>query len=378
LRRKAAVATTAFRTGGLRGLASLVKHRVADSGVESARTLRSATRRAMEFGVRPHLLRGRVKHVRGPKEVKYGADELLVITVVRNGALYVRSFMEHYQALGVAHCVFLDNGSTDGTVDMLSKYPVTVFETNVPYATYENTMKRYLAERFSPGRWNLCVDIDELFDYPFSDSLRLAGFLAYLNHRGFSAVVAQVLDMFSDVPLSRLESTPDDRLKDKYVYYDISDIDRPPYEWSQPSSADIRMHWGGIRRTVFGSGNGLTKAALVLMNGRVKPFIEWHHVTGASVADVSCVLMHYPFVSSFGGKVQDAVLTGRYGATTTNEYMAYSNALSRNPHLELKRETARRFAGVEPLIVDGFLVVSDEYRRWVADRSTRAPRPGAG
>ena len=36
----------------------------------------------------------------------------------------------------------------------------------------ENTMKRYLAERFSRGRWNLCADIDELFDYPSRSKCR--------------------------------------------------------------------------------------------------------------------------------------------------------------------------------------------------------------
>ena len=33
------------------------------------------------------------------------------------------------------------------------------------------------------------------------------------------------------------------------------------------------MHRGGVRRTVFGTSNGLTKAALVLMDGNVKPFV---------------------------------------------------------------------------------------------------------
>ena len=110
------------------------------------------------------------------------------------------------------------------------------------------------------------------------------------------------------------------------------------------------MHWGGIRRTVFGTSNGLTKAALVLMDGSVKPFIEWHQAAGASVADVSGVLMHYPFVSTFRDKVQDAMLTGRYGGTTTDEYVAYGRELARNPGLSLKRPSASRFTGLEPLL----------------------------
>ena len=84
------------------------------------------------------------------------------------------------------------------------------------------------------------------------------------------------------------------------------------------------MHRGGIRRTVFGTNNGLTKAALVLMDGKVKPFVEWHQATGAAVADVTGVLMHYPFVSTFRRRWTDAVRTGRYGATTTDEYVGYA------------------------------------------------------
>jgi hypothetical protein len=333
-------------------------------------------RRVMEFGIRPHLLHGKIRHLHGPTEVEYGPHELLVITVVRNGALYVDSFMQHYKTLGVAHCVFLDNASSDGTVDRLCAHPgVTVLQTEAPYDRFENTMKRYLAERFSSGRWNLCADIDELFDYPFSTELPLGGLLGYLNHRGFTAVACQMLDMFSEVPLASLDSTPEDRLKDKYTWYDISDVDRRAYEWSTLSSPAIRMHWGGIRRTVFGTGNALTKAALVRMDGRVKPFVQWHHATGAVVADISCVLMHYPFVSTFPEKVADAVRTGRYGKTTTDEYRAYARALTRDPMLGFKRASARRFTGLEPLMADDFLVVSDEYRQWVNAHGSRGSPP---
>ena len=92
------------------------------------------------------------------------------------------------------------------------------------------------------------------------------------------------------------------------------------------------------------------------------------------MADVTGVLMHYPFVSTFQQKVEDAVRTGRYGGTTSEEYVRYGKELARNPRLRLKRSSARRFTGLEPLIADGFLVVSDDYVRWV-----RRPheRPGA-
>src|SRR5262252_8387422 len=188
-------------------LGPAVRRLIAHLDSSHGRTLRRLARRTVEFGIRPHLLHGRIKHLHGPRTIDYGRDELLVITVVRNGQLYVRSFIEHYRALGVAHCVFLDNGSTDDTVDALCSFPnTTVLQTDAPYQKFENTLKRYLAERFSSQRWNLCADIDELFDYPFSDRLALRDFLRYLNGPGFSAVVTQMLDMFSDVPLADVRS----------------------------------------------------------------------------------------------------------------------------------------------------------------------------
>ena len=383
--RKLARVTQTFRADGMTGLMRAASAALIQRSEELGRRLRAHRRRVLEFGIRPHLLRRRVAHLHGPECIQYGRNELIVVCVVRNGTPHVPSFMEHYRRLGVAHAVFLDNGSTDGTADGLRTYAdVTVLQTDAPYQKYENTMKRYLTDRFSAGRWSLCADIDELFDYPFSDRLPLRGFLQYLNTRHFTAVLTQMLDMFSDVPLTQVESAPD-RLKETYRFYDTSAIDRRPYSWSTAASSNLRMHWGGIRRAVFGTNNGLTKASLVRLDGKVRPFVEWHQVTGARMADVSGVLLHFPFVAGFQHKVQDAIRTGRYGATTTDEYVAYGNALAQNPGLRLMRPTAQRFTGLEPLLAEGFLVASDEYRAWVEDYGARVstgpastgPAPGS-
>src|SRR5215203_4779881 len=107
----------------------------------------------------------RLEHLHGPEEVDYGPDELVVVCLVRDCRLYVKSFVEHYLSLGVKHLFFLDNESTDGTVEALKGYEnVTVLRTTLPYKRYEYPMTQYLIERFGRGRWCLCVDIDELFD----------------------------------------------------------------------------------------------------------------------------------------------------------------------------------------------------------------------
>jgi len=327
-----------------------------------------------EFHIRPLVLRLRLRHVHGPKTIAYGLDELLVLCVVRNGALHVKSFLEHHLALGATHVVLLDNGSTDATIDLARTYDrVTILRTTCPYRRYETIFKRYLVHRFSQHRWNLFADIDERFDYPYSDVIGVRGLLTYLNAHSYTAVVAQMLDLFGDGPLDDREpSTPEDSLAEKYPYYDISAVEKHDYTFGRPANTAIKMHTGGVRKAVFGTENGLTKAALILASAEVVPFVGWHHTEHASIADFSCVLLHYPFLSTFYAKVEEAVRTDRYRVSASREYKRYWSRLKDTPHLSLKQETAKRFEGVNSLLDSGFLVVSEEYMRW-ADAHRKEP-----
>jgi len=151
-------------------------------------------------GWRVHLS---VKHLHGPKKIAYGPDELVVVCIVRNGRPYIKAFIDHHLSLGFKHIVFLDNGSDDDTVAFARDHEhVTVIQSRLPYKKYEGAMIQYLISRFGKGRWSLYLDIDELFDYPFSDVVSLNSLLRYLNERSYTAVVTQVLDMFADSALS--------------------------------------------------------------------------------------------------------------------------------------------------------------------------------
>lgn len=320
----------------------------------------------MERLVRPRRLARAVYHVAGPESVDYGEDEVLAICVVRNGEAYVRSFLEHHLGLGVSHVVFLDNGSTDGTVDRARESDrVTILSCDLPYAKYENVMKRYLARRFSPGRWNLCVDVDELFEYPFSNVLPLRSFLEYLNRHAYTAVVAQMLDMLPEGPLREARIAPGRGLRETFPFYDVADVRRTDYPFGNLSNPAVKMHWGGVRKAIFGTDNGLTKAALVRVDDSVGLFVKYHHAENVRIADLTSVLLHFPFTDAFAGKVADAVATGRYGPLTTREYEGYAKALAAGGGLGLRRPSARRLGRIEELVDAGFLVVSEDYLRWV-------------
>src|SRR5258708_5589610 len=102
-----------------------------------------------------------------------------------------------------------------------------------------------------------------------------------------------------------------------------------------------------IRKTIFGTNNGLTKVSLFLMDTKLKPFVLWHHALNAKLADISCVLLHFPFVNSFYTKVVEAVESGRYGYVTTDEYRSYLSGLQKSPQFHLKLESAKKLPSVD-------------------------------
>ncbi len=321
-----------------------------------------------------------VEHVHGPEEVVYGMDELIVLCLVRDGRPYVRSFVEHYSSMGVKHLVFLDNGSTDGTVEALKEYEkVTVLRTGLPYKGYHVPMKRYLTERFGRGRWSLLVDMDELFDYPYSDVIGLDSLLGYLNSKSYTAVVAQMLDMFPEKPLSGRAGNLDEPLKELHRFYDLSDLRRTAVRIKEHprcppdntyGSDEIGAFSGGIGLTVFGANRFLTKHPLVFLDGKVRPVAGPHWHGNARVADFTGVLLHYKFLEEHLHKqAAQAVREGH--RKQTRWYKKYHEVLENNPSLCIKTDTSKELKSVNDLVGTRVVIVSRQYMKFVESEARR-------
>src|SRR5215213_4154905 len=326
-----------------------------------------------------------VEHLYGPEEIPFDDDELVLVCLLRDGRPYVNSFVEHHTSMGIKHLFFLDNGSTDGTVEALKEYDnVSVLRTGLPFKRYEVSMGQYLVERFGQeGRWCLYADMDELFDYPYSDVVSLNSLLRYLNERSYTAVVAQMLDMFPEEPLSGRASSPDEPLKERHRYYDISDVKRMSIKEhpltdnntcnSTYESNDIEFYSGGIRPTVFDCIPPLlTRFALTFSDGKVKQFAgSGHRVDNARVADLTSVYLHYKFLDGyFHKKVAQAVREAQYSNNSVL-YKRSLEVLESTPSLQVKRETARELRSVNDLVENQFLVVSEEYMMLVYDQARK-------
>ena len=332
-------------------------------------------------GVQKWLLHHSLQLVYGPGEIAYGTDEVIVLVVVRDGRPFVKSFVEHYRSLGAKHLVFLDNGSTDGTVEALKGYEdVTVFRTSLPFKRYGLSMRKYLAERFGRGRWTLNVDIDELFVYPYMDVVGIGALLGYLTKRSYTAVVTGVLDMFPEEPLSDAARREDEPLKELHRFYDLSEVREEAYEsvgdvGNVLANPDVPILRGGIRRTLFGMNSLLIKHPLIFQDGKLKPVdLSEHWVGDARLADFTGALLHYKLLNGLYAAVRREVVARNY-PNRWGKYDRYLKVLEGSPELEIKADTARELENTNDLVGTRFMVVSREYMGFVREEDRRLGNP---
>ena len=331
--------------------------------------------------VRMARIKNSIEHVFGPQEVVYDNDELIALCVVRDGQYYMESFIEHYLSKGIKHIVFLDNGSRDQTIPIAKKYKhVTILSCLLPYRKYEIPFALYLINRFANRRWSLRVDIDELFDFPFSHRIGLSSLLAYLNSYGYNAAITQMLDMFSGQTMSDTTLNRPKNLCDTYRFYNISEIKKEPYRShfgnsNIVSNNDIRVYFGGIRKKKFNLDKVcLTKHSLIYYDKKIKPVFKKnnrvlghpsaHGVANAKLADLTCVLYHFKFTIGLHEQAKFAVKENNHYRKSF-EYRHYLNVLNETPGLNMKDDDAVQLGSVDDLVENGLLNISENYMQWV-------------
>lgn len=332
--------------------------------------------------IREHFVPLTVTHICGPKRIRLSGNEAIVTCVVKNGEFYIESFITHYSRMGFRHIFLLDNGSTDQTVPIAKQHTnVSVCRSNLPIDGNQPLLKKYLARQSTEGGWCLDADIDELFDYPFSNLIGLGEFLEYLNRRRYTAVITQLLDMFSDKPLSHLTKTQEENLREVYQYYDTSEVTQTQYHASdlvgehapgnELSSREAAVYFGGIRKTLYGrdwlTNCCLTKHSLFLPGSKVELFPHVHFVNNARLADISCVMLHYKLTSN---ALETALQNKKGFVGISKGYSDFIEFLIRKPDYQIKQNTSVRFQSVNELVDNGFLFVSEEYREYVRAAAT--------
>ncbi len=310
------------------------------------------------------------RHVSGPKRIILSATDVAMVCMIKNGAYYVDALLNHHRAIGVQNFLFIDNGSDDGTLELLSKEPgVTVVSNHLPVARYESVLRAQIARRFIQGGWFLFVDSDELMEMVHGEHRSIQDYTGYCNDHGYDIVVGQMLELFSPHPLS--VTAPWTYAEcitafDRFSLHEIEEFDyhdpiNNSHSWflcsNTVSNDDIKIKYGGIRREVFGEYCGLTAHKLVKNIPDIGLYAHPHSSTNAHCADFTMLIRHYKFAGSFLAREREQVAKGVWQHGEDRQRLKVIG----DSEFVITGQQEQRYAGTAALVDEGFLACSERF-----------------
>jgi GT2 family glycosyltransferase len=266
--------------------------------------------------------------------------EVLGCLVVRNEAQRLPWFLAENRRLGVSTFLAVDNGSTDGTLDLLREQPdVRLWETSSSFMDGNSGSAWFevLLSRFGLGHWVLMLDADELLSFPGCEGTSVRELCNALDRAGKRAISGVLIDMYGAGSIAETRYAPGDDFLDHCRYFD-----RRPYHQSEENAGPFSnqtFRFGGARTRVFGSEVDylVTKTPLV----RYDPDVvlaggqHWTSHPSERIAHDGCAVLHFKYFSFLGDRATADAERAERSFHWKRQLESYRSTLKREPDLRL-------------------------------------------
>lgn len=126
---------------------------------------------------------------------KIDKNSIILICVVKDEYLLLEYFIEHYKNIGVTHFIFINNNSTDETLQYLLNHSenIMLFDTNSSYKdnNFGVSWVTKILNKYCINKWCVVVDADELL---YIDNLKVLKL--QMKHSESNVCKFYLLDMY--------------------------------------------------------------------------------------------------------------------------------------------------------------------------------------
>jgi hypothetical protein len=269
------------------------------------------------------------------KTKRIGKNDIILCCCQRNEFPRLPFFFEYYRRLGVAHFLFIDNNSDDGSREWLAEQAdCSVWRTSASYkdSNFGIDWANALLRRYGSGHWCLTVDPDEFLVFPRMETRSLRGLCQLLDEEARRSFQAVMLDAYSDKPLSESHYRTGEDPFAVCPYFD-----RDGYIQDEGWGHATFIQGGPRLRTYFAEN----PAAAPALNKTPLVRWRWHYHYRSSMHDcrpyylnnaqrlrpmpTTGCLFHFKFMSSLSAKVTEEMTRKQHYANSA-EYKRYASA----------------------------------------------------
>lgn len=230
------------------------------------------------------------------KENDFSKDIPIVVLCVKNDIRRIKLLVEHYRKYGIGQFAFLDNGSTDGTLEWMKEQPdIDVYATEKKYTSFtKEAWINRIVSYYGFDRWYIVTDSDELAIYQGMEAHPFPELLRHLEKNGIKRVKGLTLDMYADGAIfsGGHEDLP---ISEKYCW---ADTDSYFDTENNLGSAVLKVLSGGPRYRKMNVKTSLSKYPLVYFEeGTVSENAHFQYpYEPAAQAPCYFGILHYKFL----------------------------------------------------------------------------------
>lgn len=278
-------------------------------------------------------------------------SKYVLVSCFRNEGFRLKYFIKYYKSIGVQHFLFIDNASSDNTVQILKNYKeVSLWKTNKSYKKSRFGMDwcNYLINKYCKDKWLICCDPDEFLIYPEFETKSLSTITRRMELNNQLAMNTTLIDCYSEKSISKTT------LESSQSPFEVCQFfDKPNFLINENITNKNLWIRGGVRlrqsKTEIKAPaiNKVclvyNKKGLIFYNSSMHDLVPLELNSNYHDHCVIGAMMHFKFLSSLETKVKEE-LNRKQHYDGSSEYINYSKIIEEtlyNKNISIKYKNSQ-------------------------------------